>query len=54
MNEDFAALADLVGQLLAARWLEEQDEPQLEDQPDGRQSSPTSATGIPPRHVAGD
>ena len=47
MNEDYAALADLVGQLLAARWIEEQDEAQAQDLVDDGRPSPASVTDLP-------
>ena len=37
MTEDFAALADLVGQLLAARWIEEFEQDQHDDGTSTRQ-----------------
>ena len=33
MNEDFVALADLVGQLLAARWIEDHELDEQQDDP---------------------
>ena len=43
MNEDYAALADLVGQLLAARWIEEHGQDQNHDGP-GTKRPPDLAT----------
>lgn len=54
MNEDFAALADLVGQLLAARWIEEQDDAQAHDQPDIKTSTIGTALNRSPDHGLGD
>ena len=54
MNDNFAALADLVGQLLAVRWIEEQDEAQHHDQQEDHPSAAPAEANRPPDHDAGD
>lgn len=55
MNEDLAALADLVGQLLAARWLDEQVEDQPSDELKDEYPALGTLTNRPPEHdVEGD